>query len=362
MLSDPDSPHTVRWANSLSNKGLQVFLFGLCDYNAVDYSKEVSIRLFKTPENIKGKLRGNFIKSVYLLALPKLKKFISEVKPDIIHAHYAASYGLLGALTGFHPFILSVWGIDILTFPGISVLHKSLIRFALNKADQILATSSYLKEKTNLLTNKEVNVTPFGVDTDKFRPAEKLMEQAKDEIVIGNIKSLEGKYGIDTLLKTFKIVLNSNPGLKVRLLLVGGGSLENEFRKLSKSLNVEKNVTFAGRINPGQIYQYHNMIDIEVYLSTVESFGVSVLEASASGNPVVVSDVGGLSEVIVDGVTGFKIPAGDPPSAAAAIQKLIIDKSLREKMGKAGREFVLRKYQWKKSVENMLKIYENIIK
>jgi glycosyltransferase involved in cell wall biosynthesis len=99
------------------------------------------------------------------------------------------------------------------------------------------------------------------------------------------------------------------------------------------------------------------MIDISVIVSNQESFGVSVIEAGACENPVVVSNVGGLPEVVEDGVTGIIVPAKNPIATADAIEKLILDKSLRESMGKAGRKRVEALYKWENNVEQMMEIY-----
>ena len=110
LLSDPSNSHTVKWANSLVEKGIEVYLFGLSAYNPAPYHPSIKIESLNTPDFIKQKLNGNILKSMYLLKLPRLKKVIKTFKPDVVHAHYASSYGLLGSLSGFHPFIVSVWG------------------------------------------------------------------------------------------------------------------------------------------------------------------------------------------------------------------------------------------------------------
>src|SRR5690606_14490213 len=106
----------------------------------------------------------------YLKAYRQVKRIIREFKPDILHAHYASSYGLIGALSSFHPFVLSVWGADIYNFPHISPLHNAIIRYNIRKADMILSTSKIMKTETMKYTPKEIVVTPFGIDIEKFYP------------------------------------------------------------------------------------------------------------------------------------------------------------------------------------------------
>jgi len=105
------------------------------------------------------------------------------------------------------------------------------------------------------------------------------------------------------------------------------------------------NTVFTGKVNYGEVPKYHNMLTISVFPSIFESesFGVSILEASACEKPVVVSNVGGLPEVVDDQKTGFIVPPKDPEKLAEAIEKLILNESLRLQIGKAGRIMVKEK-------------------
>ena len=269
---------------------------------------------------------GLYGKFKYFEALPAVKRIIKNFKPDILHAHWATSYGLIGALTGFHPFILSVWGADVFDFPGKSILHRKIVEFNLRKADRILSTSEIMAKETLRYTDKPITVTPFGIDTGIFRSriVENIFE--RDSIVIGTIKTLEKKYGIDILINAFSIVKKNNPGLKLKLLIVGGGSEEESLRQLTRDLNVDADTVFTGKIRYDDVVSYYNMLDVYVAVSVLdsESFGVAVLEASACEKPVIVSDVGGLPEVVENGVTGIVVKVKDIDATAAAIERLII--------------------------------------
>ena len=104
------------------------------------------------------------------------------------------------------------------------------------------------------------------------------------------------------------------------------------------------------------------MCTISVFPSMNESFGVSVIEASACEKPVIVSNVGGLPEVVENGVTGIVVPPANTLELSKAIEKLILDKTLRIKMGKAGRDRVETMYNWENNVSEMIDIYKGIVK
>lgn len=297
-----------------------------------------------------------------LESLIKNKKIIKEFKPDILHSHYASSYGLLGALSGFHPFIISVYGSDVFNFPKKNFLAKKLLEFNLSKADKILSTSKIMAKEIESYSIKEIEVIPFGIDLNIFKPSEnkKRLFNEKD-IVIGTVKTLEDKYGIEYLIRAFKIVKDNHPELPLKLLLVGKGSRENYFKKLVDDLGITDATTFTGYVNPNEIQIFHNMIDISVFVSNEESFGVSVLEASACGKPVVVSNIGGLPEIVENNFTGIIVHEKNVKETTEAIEKLLMNKELRTSLGKNGRERVIRCYNIQDNVQQMIDIYKTVI-
>jgi L-malate glycosyltransferase len=362
LLADPNLAHTIKWARSLAEMGLEISIFGLPNFNQAPYLNHKNIQALSLglDASIAGTNRTKLAKLRYLLAVPRVKNFIAEYKPDILHAHYASSYGLIGALTGFHPYVLSVWGADIFEFPRKSFLHKAIVEFNLKRADTILSTSEMMVDEIKKYTEKEIQVTPFGIDLDYFKPQTVSSLFKTHDIVIGTVKALEEQYGIEFLIRAFKILKEKHPHLPLKLLIVGGGSLESALKSLVKELRLVEHTVFTGRVSYDQVLRYHNMISVYVALSIIdsESFGVAILEASACEKPVVVSKVGGLPEVVENGVTGFVVPPQQPEAAAAKIEKLVLDKELRVKMGQAGRERVTKLYRWTENVKQMISIYQ----
>lgn len=362
LLADPFSSHTIKWANGLFKKDIDVTIFGLSNYSENQYASGIKIIASRFPDFIKYKNDGNFLKSFYLFALPNLKKIIKQSAPVILHAHSASSYGFLGALSGYNPYLISVWGNDVFNFPKKSSLHKNLIKYNLSKADKIFSTSFMMYEETKKYTNKEIEVIPFGIDLDIFKPNHKRKFFNENDIVIGTIKSLEPKYGIIDLVKAFKVVKDKFPELPLKLLLVGRGSLENKIKQLINDSNIKDSTIITGFIPYNEVVKYHNELDIMVAVSTEdsESFGVSVIEASACEKPVIVSDKGGLKKVVQNNVTGIVVSANNHLQLANELERLILNKELRISLGKAGRERVKKYYNWEENVSQMIINYQRI--
>lgn len=366
-LADGDSVHTKKWVSSLLKEGHIIHLFSLNKFDGSDYTNTKDQFTYTIYNLSQYKTKwGGLNKLSYLKVIPNLKRIISAFAPDIVHAHFASSYGLLGARSGFHPLIISVWGYDVFHFPNRSFIHKKIIRSNLSRADKILSTSHVMAKQTNIFTRKHIEVTPFGIDTEVFKADRTILKKTvfpfdNEDIVIGTAKPLEDKYAIDHLIQAFAILTKKHRELPLKLGIAGKGSAKNKLISLAQKLGVDKDVYFAGQLKHDKIPEFLNALDIFAALSLEESFGVVVIEAGACEKPVVVSDEGGLPEVVENGKTGFIIPKGDIESAADALEKLIMDRILREQFGKAGRARVKRMYDWTACIEQMQKIYREVM-
>lgn len=131
---------------------------------------------------------------------------------------------------------------------------------------------------------------------------------------------------------------------------------------LTTELGVADNVQFLGWVENNEVPALLNTFDIYVAPSTLdsESFGVAIVEASACNLPVIVTNVGGLPEVVINEVTGIVVEPDNVELLCAAIEKLLINPALRHEMGEAGRENVLTKYEWDFCVRKMVDIYSNV--
>ena len=353
MLSPAESVHTQRWCRALSQKGINVVLFSFSAFKGSFY-KKYNITVYSCNINA----RTIWEKKNYLFTLLYLRQIIKNERPDIVHAHRASSYGLMGTLSGFHPLIISIWGEDIYDFPRKSPIFRFMLKFALKRADRLLSTSHVMAKEAKKYTDKIFSITPFGVDTKLFMP---MNAAPHEQFVIGNVKILDKKYGIDVLIRAFSLVLQANPDKDLLLRIIGDGPCREEYESLVDKLNIKNNVEFLGRIPNDYLPQYYNGFSVSVSVSNSESFGVVAVEAMSCGCPVITSDADGFTEVVINGSTGFIVPKKNEKKTAEAIQKFIDDPSLRTKMGQAGRKRVLQFYDWNDNVNTMIDIYNSIL-
>ena len=242
----------------------------------------------------------------------------------------------------------------------IRIINKSIVKFTLSKADLVFATSNFLAQKTNRFTNKDVIITPFGVDIEKFSP-KSLIKKKINKFIFGTIKALYPKYGIKYLIEAAKIIDKQISDWE--LWICGTGTEEKFLKELSKKLGLEEKVKFFGKIAHEKVPLMLQKMDVFVVPSVweCESFGVAAVEAAACGKPVIASRIGGLPEVVVDNSTGFLVKPKNPKEIADKIIYLYKNRTECENMSNSARNFVLENYNWSENAEIMLKKYKEFL-
>ncbi|RDY25013.1 glycosyltransferase family 4 protein [Romboutsia maritimum] len=356
-LADASNPHTIKWCNYFKSKGYDVNVISLNE-GSIE-----GVKVYNFGFNVKElKNASPFRKVKYISVIGEIKKIINEIKPDILHAHYASSYGLIGSLLNYKPYVISVWGTDIYDFPNGGFIQKLIIKHNLKKADYIFSTSKDMARETNKYTDKKIYITPFGIDIDVFKSM-KIEENTTIEkpFIIGTIKTLEKKYGINYLIRAFKLVKDQYKDKKIVLKIAGSGSQMDNLLNLTKELGIDKDVDFLGRLPLDEVSKTFNTFDIAVFPSLRESFGVAALEAQACEIPAIVTNVGGHPEVVLNNKSGIIVESENEEQLKDAIIKLLENQDLRNNMGKTGRKFVKENYEVNLNFNDIEKIYENII-
>lgn len=360
FLSAASNLHTVRWVNALAERGHEVVLVSQKNH------QEGKDRIQKRAKVIYLPFGG--AKGYYLNA-PALRHIYKQGNFDVVNVHYASGYGTLARVAELPGIILNVWGSDVYEFPYQSKLKEIILKKNLAYAVKLASTSYSMAKQTEkfLAERKKIAITPFGVDIQKFKPeySKKVtgntLDTKKNSFVFGIVKALSPKYGVATVIKAFKAFLQKLPveeREEIRLEIYGGGELLENLKILVAELHLEKQVYFGGYVENKKIPALLNQMDIFVLGSERESFGVAAVEAMSCGLPVVATNVSGFQEVIEDGKTGFLVPVGDYDAMAEKMYILYKNVKFRENMGKAGCQRVKELYDWKKNVDEMIRLYK----
>ncbi len=353
FVADARNPLVHNWLADTVSRGYEVHLASI-DPPAQRTDGVVEHQLLPTPwaAMLPRSLR-------YAAALPALRRRLRRIDPDIVHAHYAWGYGLAAAAAGRHGgLIVSVWGTDILVSAGRTRLHTAAMRWMLGRATTVCATSQHLAQQTTRYTDGPVFVTPFGVDCDRFTP--RAAAAPAGVVTIGMVKRLNDNSGVSALLEAYARARRRFPG--GTRLVIAGWAPDDRWTRRARQLGIDGSTTFLGPLPFDAVPQTFREMDVVVQPSLeTEGFGVAVLEAQACGVPVIASDLGGLPEVVDEGVTGLLVPAGDSEALSEALVGLVADRDRRARMGGAAREFVLDRYSQQLCGRTMDDVYRHTL-
>ncbi len=361
LISAVDSPHTQQWVTGLVKEGLEIGIFSL-RMEELGWTKafpQVTVLYARTPTYFPAL---GVLNNINLFTYsPAIRKAIRAYQPDLVHAHNLGNHGLIAALAGAQPLLLSAWGSDIFTHPHRSWFHRYWTGYTLRHGKRILATSKVLAAETAKYCEQKVELTPFGIDLERFAPRQKKHRFGEGKLIIGSVKGLESVYNHPWTLRCFAQLCERLPDWPLELVLVGKGSQAQMLQALAKELNIADKVRFTGLIPYAEIPEILAEIDIFVNVSKRESFGVAVLEASAMELPVIATNVEGLPEVVEAGKTGFLISPGEDQEFLTVLEQLVRQKDLRREMGRAGRAFVVQHYEKNACIRRMVDIYRNTL-
>jgi glycosyltransferase involved in cell wall biosynthesis len=220
------------------------------------------------------------------------------------------------------------------------------------------------KRNIKNLYNRIIRLPP-GVDTETFNPSwnnPNYREQfgiPSDSKVILHVGRLAARKGVYEVLHSFSKVFSTNP--KARLLVTGTGPLLNKLKKLSKSLKLDQNVIFTGKVPFETLRMLYASCDVFVMHTYWEGFGLTNMEALASGTPCISTNVGGAPEFIEPGKNGYLVDVGDIDKMAEYIVKLLDDDELHAKMKLVARASMETKYKWQDIVDKFIKLYEQVL-
>lgn len=234
------------------------------------------------------------------------------------------------------------------------------------EATEVIVNSNYMKCELQRLFGlpfEKINVVPNGINLNNFSGVEKdydfRRQYAMDnEKIILYLGRLVYEKGIQNLISAMPKILQGYHDTK--LVIAGKGGMFDELKAQSDSMGLGNKVYFTGYLNSKQVQKMYKCADIAVFPSTYEPFGIVALEAMLAGIPTVVSDVGGLNEIVEHGVDGMKSYAGNPNSIADSVLTLLYDHQLCDNISKMQNK-VKEQFNWNKIAQDTHFIYEKAI-
>ncbi|WP_299068925.1 TIGR04063 family PEP-CTERM/XrtA system glycosyltransferase [Accumulibacter sp.] len=318
------------------------------------------------------------------LTAARLEEVIRDTQPDLIHAHSPVLNALPSLWVGRRRRLPVVYEMrasweDAAVDHGTTVegslryrVSRALESVALRAADQVTTICDGLRadiavrgvppERITVIRNAvDVSLFKFGAEPDADLRRSLGLEGAT---VVGFAGSFYGYEGLDLLIEAARQMLPRHP--RLRLLLVGGGPQESNLRAQAAAAGMQDRVIFTGRVPHADVQRYYELIDVLAYPRlpirlTELVTPLKPLEAMAQGRMLVASDVGGHRELIRHGETGFLFRAGDPAALAAAIEDVLVRRSLWPQIRMQARRFVEVERTWAASVACYRDVYRRAL-
>ncbi len=299
---------------------------------------------------------------LWLLAFPRLVRWVRRERPDLIHAHTRVTQLLAAGLSrlcripyvttyhGLYRFrigrrILRCWGKSVMAISGPS-MERLIHQYRLAPPHQVVLVRNGVETERFLHP-------PSTEQVAAFRQANGLSGQP----IIGAIARLSPVKGFDTLLKTLPILSENFP--QVQVLLVGDGPARPDLIRLAYELKVQDRVVISHLVEDTRIPLA--VMDCFVVPSHREGFGLAMVEAMASGVPVVATNSGGPAEIIEDRESGLLIQPGDPQSLAEGVSALLNDPALRDRIVHAARARAQAQFDLKRVVKEVEQVYAGVL-
>ena len=310
----------------------------------------------------------------YDLALASRMAEVAEFYAlDLLHVHYAIPHSVSALLArqmlaarGIRlPFVTTLHGTDI-TLVGLDRGYLPITRYAIQESDGVTSISNYLKEKTleDFEITRPIEVIPNFVNCDEYVPIKDEGARAKarlrlakpGEAILMHLSNFGPVKRVVDVVKVFAGVVRELPA---QLVLVGDGPDRSAAEWLAHDLQINDKVHFMGKQE--RVDQLLPLADLMVMPSELESFGLAALEAMACKVPSIATRVGGVTELIDDGVTGLLYPVGNVEDMAAGAISLLKDRERLEAMRDAGRKTAQNRFCSSLVVPQYMKYYEQVL-
>ncbi len=374
LLITPDFPPQIG--------GIQNILYNICrEVNKSKISviapRSKTLTNFDSHQNFRIYRTRTFSDSTKFLIPFMLMKGLSVIKKEkpklVICGHiYAGPICLLFKKIFNIPYLVFTYALEIM-----DRRYVNMIKFILKNAERVVVLSDFVGEYlVNLGLKEKIVKIPPSIDTTLFHPdvdpipviRKYHLEGKKIILTVGRLDAREQYKGHDIVIRTLPTVLESIPNL--RYLIVGGGTDEVRLKRIVKKLHLEDIVVFTGSIPHIQIAQFYTASDLFIMMSKkivtdrkvkTEGFGIVFAEANACGKPVIGGKSGGVSDAVLDGVTGLLVDPESQKEIANAIVQLLKDRKLSKGLAKRGRERVLQELSLGKIAERVTLLIEGVI-
>ena len=370
LIGDGTSIHTLRLATYFARRGNQVHVITKnMSTNPVTYGDSIHVH-FLSPDFPVNLSVPRLIRIIlWAVSAPmwqlQVLRLLRRLRPDIVSCQYVTIYGYLGALSRFHPFVLTPWGSDVFVEPRRNSLYRMMLTYTLKQADRVVYDSQAMK--TELLAAgvepEKLRGLALGVDTELFSPARRNVELIRkwgggDSPIVFSSRNLRPIYNLEVLIRAAQTVVRHMPNTK--LVICGDGEERERLQAIAEELGIGSSFSWEGAIPHDSMPEYLASADVYVSTSKSDSTSLSLQEAMSCQLPSIVTDVPANREWVIDGQNGFVVPQNDVLALANRVVQLLRSKQLRNEFGARGRELIRERAEERQQLAKLEELYSEM--
>ncbi len=371
------SPHVYFLSKSLAKNGVKVHVV-TCDFPGAPAHETIEgvevyrVDSYKNPS-------PDFATWVYLMNLNMQKEAAAIAaklpeKIDVFHAHdWLVATAGIGLKHVFRkPLLATMHSTEIGRRDGLHTTTEHMIHeteaWLTYEAWRVICCSDYMMSHVKWafgLPNDKLVMVPNGVNPHVYDGLEKedlrsarLKYALTHEKIVLYVGRLVYEKGIHILINAIPKILVK---VDAKFVIVGSGYMQEQLSNIVRSMGLEHKVLFTGFVDEESLLRLQKVADVSVVPSLFEPFGIVALEAMAAKSPVVVSDTGGLSEIVNHDVTGVKVYPNNTDSLAWGITKILLDDNFRNRIRENAHKVILEKYDWDKIAQRTRQMYEAVL-
>jgi len=372
------SPHVLYLSKSLAKNGVKVHVVtcdfpGAPDRETLDGVEVYRVDSYKNPA-------PDFATWVYLMNLNMQKEAAAiasklEQKVDVFHAHdWLVATAGIGLKHVFRkPLLVTMHSTEIGRRDGIHTSTERMIAeteaWLTYEAWKVICCSQYMVSHVKWafgLPDDKLVMVPNGVDQQVYENVRKQDDlkgfrtafALPEEKLVLFVGRLVYEKGAHVLINAIPKILEK---VNAKFVIVGSGYMKDQLSNIVRSMGLEHKVLFTGFMDEASLLKLQCCADVSVVPSLFEPFGIVALEAMAAKSPVVVSDTGGLGEIVEHDVTGVKVYSNNVESLAWGITKVLLDEKYRNTLRENAYRRIQERYSWDRIAQQTEKIYEGVL-
>jgi len=362
FLGDPNSVHTRRWLSWFAEHEHDVHLL---EGFGAEIAPGLDTRIQVQRYDAFGRLRGPLVSSLH--ARGELRRLLERIRPQVLHAHFVRRHGWQGWLAGFHPFVVSPWGSDLLKVRRHALRTRWWNRRALRGADLVTTSTDYLRAAAIAAGARpnRIEVVQHGVDTGRFSPGAppdglaRRLGVADRAAVIFSPRAIRPLYQHETVIDAFADL----PGGPILLMSAAGANLPYlaAIREQIRARGVVGRVRIVDEIAHGEMPAFMRLARVVVSVPESDSFPVSLLEAMSGATPVIASDLPPTRAVLEPIAPAALVPVGDVAALTAALRRAIaLTDHERRQVGETLRRYVVQAADYEANMARMEGLYRRL--